>query len=568
MSQQVNYSIPNQYKNNVNANYQKPVMQGNDDNALKRAVSTDGDNKEKIAVGVLTAPMMLALYKTMEGYSKINGGAYEKSLAGRMANLGDTIATSSVGKPAGKVFGTIGKYWEKLVGKSKILTAFFKMPSMPENAFAKGLLHGTDKQLGEEFISFVKKYTKKGGNINDLAGLTDEAFKNIQNMISSDSPSKVKNGLEEILKICEKVKDSKSVRMDNYLGRLTGRSVTLEQIGNQIRSVTKAKTKLGKILPKIGIRGLHGLTFGGGIFMILSAYSLANAAVKARKAEKGDRFKTYMEEFLSNISWVVTMPLSAKIMNAFQGLGNIGMTPYKLAKYRKALKVHNSTQFADKAAWKASRDALKAMRKTGKVGFFGKIFKGIGRFFTTGREVIKPYIIANPTTKAEQFKNYMAKSKFFGRNALAYPIGLGIYMFLCSPIAEKLFVKTSHAIFGKPKHSLYDEDKEQEQLEEVQKAAQEAIQSQAATQDADMTQATKIPEIKPKDPNTYTSDSNLIKIKMNGGGVNERNGEPVRTYIPSPEGVIVAGPDTSGLDKAFADADKIEQDIQGVLKMQ
>ena len=41
--------------------------------------------------------------------------------------------------------------------------------------------------------------------------------------------------------------------------------------------------------------------------------------------------------------------------------------------------------------------------------------------------------------------------------------------------------------------------------------------------------------------------------------------EPVRTYIPSPVGMVKKSIDTSGLDSALAEADRAEQYIQGVL---
>lgn len=593
MSQQISnipYNRVNYRQNNVNS----PVMQGQQENPMLRAVAGEEDPKEQLKTFTLVPPMMIALYKAMEGFAKANSGAYEKSLSGRMANLGDKLAGSRVGKPAGKIFEKIGDICKGAINRSKILTALFKMPSVPENAFAKGLLHGTDKQLGDEFITFVNKYIKKGGKLADLGGLSQAEFETIKNLIGSDTPTQVKKGLNEILKLCDVVKDSKSVKLDNYLGRLTGRSVTLQQIGNQIRSVTKSTSKLGKMLPKIGIRGMHGITFGGGLFMLISAFSLAKAAVKAKKTEKGEKFKTFMEEFLSNISWVITMPLSGRIMNAFQGLANIGMTPAKLAKYRQALKLHNSTVFNSEAAWKASADALKAMRKTGKVGFLGSIARGIGRLFQTGREVVKPYINANPLTKGEKIANFFAKSKFFGKNALAYPIGFGIYMFLFSPIAEKIFVKISHAIFGKPKHSIYDEEPEPKEQQENPQQGPTAIKPQ--TNPVDVNQMSDSNLIKrtingqyiPQNPNyspsqyyqptqysnpsqynnpqTQTNQNNTNSNIQNTTN-NQNNGteEASRSYIPSPAGIATAAPDTSSADAAIAQADKAEKQIHGIM---
>ena len=80
-----------------------------------------------------------------------------------------------------------------------------------------------------------------------------------------------------------------------------------------------------------------------------------------------------------------------------------------------------------------------------------------------------------------------------------------------------------------------------------------------------------------RNPNEYSSDTNLIKMRANGQatGVNGVNGtqqtqqtaqsnakqepkdnkteqEPVRTYIPSPVGMVPQGPDMSAYSQAIA----------------
>ena len=208
MPQQIGTNLPYRvdYRQNTN-----PAMQGQQGNPVMRTMTEGNENPEgQLKTFALVPPMMLALYKTMEGFAKINSGAYDKSLSGRLANLGDKLAESTVGKPLGKVFNKIGGLWDKLVNRSKILTALTKMPSMPENTFAKGLLHGTNKQLGDEFITFVNKYLKKGGNLADLAGLTQADFDRIQKLVGSDASSEVKKGLQEILKICDTAHKQKS----------------------------------------------------------------------------------------------------------------------------------------------------------------------------------------------------------------------------------------------------------------------------------------------------------------------------------------------------------------------
>lgn len=545
-----------------------PTMQGQQtENPVMRMAQTGENPKEMGLTAALVPPMLIGLYKGMDVFARANSGAYNSSLSGRLANLGDRIATSRGARLVSPVFDFATRAWNYAVSKSPILTAMTKMPSVIENSFAKAQLHGTEEQLGQEFVSFVNKYLKNGGELADLAGLNNARFEVIQKALNSNDPVRVKKALRVITGICDRVKDTKSVRMDNWLGKITGRTVTLEQIGNQIKSITKPTTKLGRFLPKIGIRGMHGLTFGGGVFMILSALSLAQATVKTKKAEKGDKFKTFMEEFLGNISWVVTLPLGSRIMNAVQGWANIGLTPDKLAKYRSALKAFNGRTFANAAEWAAEFAKLQALRTPDKVGFFAKIARGIGRFLNTGREVVKPFMHANPTTFGQKLTNFFAKSKFFGRNALGYIIGLPIYMLIFAPIADKIFVKASHAIFGKPKHSRYDEE------EKEKETVQQPVNNQTQVEQQPQQQIQVQPATNTTNSQNY-DDTNLIKQHQNGNypqtpktpSGKDAEYEPVRRYIPSPIGMVPqTSVDRSALDAALAQADLAEKEILGVL---
>ena len=527
---------------------------------------------------VLTVPMALGLYKTMDVFARVNGGAYEKSFIGRLARFGDKISASKYMKPAHSVWNFTKTKWQNLVGKSKILTALTKMPSVPENTMVKSMLHGTKEELVGEFASLVKKHVEQGGALADfkfkvgstLEPMTDSILESIGKY--ADSAPAVKNSiLKQVKSFCEN-SGKQSAVFDKLLGKLTSRTVTAEQIGNKLKAVSEASSTLGKSLPKAAIRGLHGLTWGGGIFMLMSAVSLAKAAVKTKNTEKGDKFKTFMEEFLGNISWIVTMPLGIKLMNAVGGLKNLGLTPDKLKSLRQMKAVHNAAKFSSEAANKASLDAIKAFEKasTAHIGFFGKIAKFAGKILTTGREVLKPYIIENPATAGEKFKNILGKMKFKGSNFLAYPIGLLAYMMIFSPIAEKIFVKISHGIFGKPKHSRYDEEPENNEV------PFEGTQNQTVQQPE---------QAQPYTPIAHTSPTNLINMRQNGQVYTPTSSssssvsvaqapnddgkilEPVRTYVPSSACLVSGDLDPTAANNAMARADAAEKKALEVLAM-
>ena len=599
VSNGVNFGYPQQYPQQYLQGYynpsmqasgvppqqgpQNPAMQGGtqdqlQDNPMVRMFAGDESPEDRRMSTLLIAPMMLGLYKTMDGFARANNGVYEKSLVGRLARLGDKISASKAFNPVRSVGNFIKSKGSALIGKSKILTAITKMPTIPENAMAKGMLHGTKEEIVSEFTSLVDKHIKQGGALGDfkykagskMISLSEGSLETLRKFADA-APGRKKVLLDRVLNICEN-SGEQTAAFDKLLGPLSKRTVSTSQVANKIKAVTKSSSTLGRLLPKISIRGLHGLTFGGGIFMLMSAISLAKAAVKTKNAEKGDKFKTFMEEFLGNISWVVTMPLGCKIMNAFQGMKNIGMSPAKLKAYRQALKVHNSTVFANKAAWQASRNALNALWSPDKVGFFGRICRGIGKLFSTGREVVKPFINPSAASAGEKLANIAAKTRFKGLNLLAFPIGLATYMFIFSPIADKIFVKASHALFGKPKHSRYDEDKEPVKDPSMTGQPPEAQQPQAGYDQ----------------PVVHTSPTNLINMHQNGIPYNPNNPghahssstsvvhapadgdkvlEPVRTYIPSPACTIKGWEDPTAANDAIARSQAAEKRALEVLAM-
>lgn len=561
-----------------------PAMEGNaiQENPMGSMLFDENfDAKDRKLSVILTFPIFYGLQLLNRLFDRTNGGEYSKSLAGRLANWGDKIsngkiATSGFGKAVTSAGNWISNTTKAIVGKSKILTAITKMPTIPENGQVLDMMGGAKEALVRDFSSLlgspksslfgkptVAEKRQFLTNLRNTFGLDHKQFKNISNFQRLSKPEQEKV-LKLIKDLCSKFGSSGAENAAKY-----------QQIGNQLKAMTESGSKLGRFLPKLMNRGIYGLTFGGGIFMAMSAFALAKAIPTTMKAEKGDKFSTFMEEFLSNISWIVTMPIGIKFMNAIGGLKNIGMSPARLRKYRQMLKVHNGTKFTSEAAWNASNEALKAMRNRGKVGFFGKIARGIGKFVGAGREVVKPYIRTGANlSKMDKFKNILAKAKFTGANWLAFPIGLLTYMFIFSPIVDKLFVKASHAVFGKPKHSRYDEKPEvaEEQQQQVQPGenpfATEVITHESPTNLLNMHQngqqytGTSGETVKPNGDNyTYVPSSEGVKV------AGQPFTESYRTYVPSSEAVKLNPVDTTLADQAMARADIAEKNALEALSI-
>ena len=358
------------------------------------------------------------------------------------------------------------------------------------------------------------------------------------------------------------------------------------------------KTFFGKAFTKYAHMITEGATnrvAGGKLVAIMQAGYLADVIYKTVKTEGGggEKFKSFMERFTEMISFFVCMPFALKLMHHIGGLQYIGMDKQKLDAYRKALKLHNETAmaggFKDKAAWKASRNNLKTLRNAGIKNPFTKLLKSIGRTVTVGLEQIRPYdkkaVVRNGVF--DKIKDLFRHPKFGMKQMAGYPMRIILGMMILLPMFNKIAVKGSHLLFGKPKKSILDEGKEEEAAKKQAEAlqAQQLQQMQQAQQQAQQQTTTQTSQ------NTRTitgqqSPSNLLnkyKNQPQNGAQNtttttttntvnntpaNKPTEPVRTYIPSPQGVVVNNQtDTSAADAAMMRANNAEKIALQTLKM-
>ena len=355
------------------------------------------------------------------------------------------------------------------------------------------------------------------------------------------------------------------------------------------------KSALGKFLNKytnIILEGATNRVAGGKLVALMQAFYFADVLYKSMKADGvSEKFKSFAERFTEMVAFFVAMPLAIKLMHKVGGLQYAGMTKEQVAKYRANLKAHNmkamSGGFANKAEWKASKNALRTELKANVKNPVTKLFKKIGRIVTVGLEQIRPYDkkdiadIAADGTKTyrkglmSKIKDFFRHPKFGFKQMAGYPMRIVLGMMIILPFLSKLAVKGSHLIFGKPKNSLLDEGKEkpQEQLQNPQQTqippqlqhpqnVQQPV-SQTATQTT---------------VQSMQNSSNLLnKYKNNTASTtttqtvtqNNNPPEPVRTYIPSPAGVKIVNQqeDTSAADNALTNADKAEKLAMQTLKM-
>lgn len=323
--------------------------------------------------------------------------------------------------------------------------------------------------------------------------------------------------------------------------------------------------------------GLTNRVAGGKAVALIQSWFIAEALYKAFKAEGGigEKGKTFAERITELVAMLACIPLALKLMHSVGGLQYAGMTKEQVAQYREHLKAFNEKAmrggFASKAEWKAGKKELLKELNAGVKNPFVKLAKRIGRIVTVGLEQIRPYDkkdigdIAKDGTKTYR-KGIMSKirdlfrhGKFGLKQMAGYPMRIGIGMMLIMPFLTKIAVKGSHLIFGKPKHSLLDEEKERELAEKQAEQLKTQVPPQLLNQ--------SVQPAEKENANILNNKQNEVSnIKVNN--VVSKPNEPVRTYVPSPVGVQITGQeDLTAAEAAMRRADSSEQQALQTLKM-
>lgn len=357
------------------------------------------------------------------------------------------------------------------------------------------------------------------------------------------------------------------------------------------------KSAFAKYLNKYTHLIMEGATnrVAGGKFIALAqAWFMAEALYKAGTADGGigEKGKVFAERVTELVAMFACIPLALKMMHGLGGMQYAGMTKEQVAAYRTRLDAHNLKSamggYATKAEWALEDKALKEQLKAGVKNPFVKLAKKIGRIITVGLEQRRPWDKKDITTLSETGENVYRKGigaklrdlirhpKFGIKQMAGYPMRIILGMAIIMPFLTKAAVKTTHALVGKPKHSLLDEEKEQEQREKAMQVETPDVLAGGKT--AQQFGSSDIQSYIPQ------AQSNLINQKINGIPYQQpittqtttnvetkeekKPDEPVRTYIPSPVGVQINGQeDITAAEMAMHKADLAEQQALRALKM-
>lgn len=410
--------------------------------------------------------------------------------------------------------------------------------------------------------------------------------------------------MDEISKILRKGDQNIRIsiwKKDGAMGKVFshffGRDVGVSELANKFAVSSKigAKTKLGKFFGKSFAYLTEGTTnrfAGGKLAVFMQAFIFADMLIHTFKAPSGEKGKTLAERFVNDFTYFLALPLGIWAMHKAGGLKYLGMSADQMKAYRENLKLFNvNHKLYGKKMYKMRSKVLDRQLMAGVKNPFLRVLKKAAKLLTVGLERKKTYV-----SKAGANLNFLRKSKYFGKNALGYGIRFAIPMFLISPFVAKLTTKATHAIFGRPTNSVLDEDKDPQEIkaEDAKNMNNNPTGAQTPNQVQQPNPTAPNPQQVPAGQQTQT-DTNLLNKYKNAANsaaaansaqtstqaataqnnaattVNNKDSnkemEPVRTYIPSPVGMVPQGPDLSPLNSALAEADMAEKHVQDILAM-
>lgn len=366
------------------------------------------------------------------------------------------------------------------------------------------------------------------------------------------------------------------------LGHLFGRDVGIAELANKFDLTLKtgAKTKFGKFVGKSFGYLTEGCTnrfAGGKVAVAMQAFIFADMLIHTFNAPKGEKGKTLAERFVNDFTYFLALPVGIWAMHKAGGLKYLGMSKEQVKAYEENLKLFKESaknKLYTKKGFKMRSKVLNRQLNAGVKNPFLKLIKKAANILTVGLNQKPVYL-----SKSSSNLNLLRKLGYWTKNAAGYPIRFAIPMMLISPILAKWATKATHTVFGRPTKSVLDEEEEASTTDKTDTTATAAaaMQNKPQTiQQPGQVSPSQKSTLQHKSPNDYKSDTNLIKMTANGTkpqltqqakADNNKEQEPLRTYIPSPIGMVQQPAAPTGLDAAFAQADETEKYVNDILAM-
>lgn len=552
----------NQYPQGFSATPAIPV----DKEKVKQSVNqsaiikqAQGEENPALLLGVM-APVWLGISHLMQKFNYRCSDANGKSILHKIAEKANAVGEHKFFKlpkvkQAGNIFSkTINVINTKIIEKSAILKAIFKTPTRPELSMAKMMSKGTIAETAIDASQAIEEFISQHKTVDaglKALGIDKVLFENIKK-----SPYDFR---KQIVDICKRQKSDDFVHLKKFMGgklpKFFQRKVYWSELANKLSFLEGLKNPnpnlnvLGKSAPKWTLRTLEGLTNGtaGGKFAILmQAYIFASAFIKAVKAPKGEKIKTFSENIFYDLGMYLTIPASMSIMHGGFGTKYIGMSKKQVEFYRKTLGKLNASVDAGtiskakylktvkdlKVLLKGDTKILKSdkfLTKTAKHLkniVYGPL-KWMGRMGSIGLERIKPYIGEGSSAIAKGF----GKIKYKLKGAAGWPVRFLLFSMVFAPFLGKYFAKASHVLFGKPTKSVLDTDEKSKNPAQVNN---QPIDGSATPPASLITPSAQNENLL----NMYNKQTNQAPIPAASQAVNVPAGQPGIGQIQHPQQVI------------------------------
>lgn len=466
-------------------------------------------------------------------------------------------------------------YKKKIVNNFKPLKALYTKRSIG-GSMVQSQAAGAKGHLASRAVEIMENYKKQHTNFHGFDNILSKVGKGKQaHKYYDEIIDTIKNSGANLTEVLTK-------KPKWGLGLIKNKG-SLKEILNKdllIRNYKAGHKTLGQKAAGFLLRGAECLTngvFSGKGAVLLQAFFIAQSLSEASKAEKGEKFSSFMASWMELMAFMATAGIQMRVVNSAAGLKFLGMNSKR---YQKAVKIANrAAKLGDQRTYNKMVTYIKNMKKAAKsnIKWYEKPFQWLGKVVGFGRinETIKPL-------KNNKIGNILAKIPYGLKVGAGYVGRLALIMGVVIPLFSGIAKKVSHTIFGKPTKTI---EKEKEAEKAAEKVNQEAEQKQMEEL-LKQTQQNQTPTINPQQPRQagdlltkmeekYKNPTPVASQPMQPAATSikktaEEEAGVRRSYVPNPvlgvENIVTpAATRSSEIDALFKQADWAEAQAQKYL---
>lgn len=291
-------------------------------------------------------PTWLGLHFGTEGFNKINGGEYEKSLVGRLGKFGDRLAGTKLVKNSFVdkmvTYGrTVKQSVKNFLVKHDITRAMYKTPTAPESSLVTNFLETQNEADLKEAVGKLGEFLEKGPKSLSQTGATKAEIDALKSKFGTNMVGKIKH---EAAAVQEYLlgKLGADLGHTDILGRVSRREAAIAQkiqkwtqaladptltppakqyIKDRIASMTNLKaTYRADTLKRLKMQAA-GLKKGA--LDAIKKDPAANAAQLEKALEAGKKYSPKLAQYFNKIK-SITQPMT-KLGKFFPKMAKLGM---------------------------------------------------------------------------------------------------------------------------------------------------------------------------------------------------------------------------------------------------